>query len=587
MCNKGFNRVGMVWVMAVTLNLLTWHSEAAVYSGGAGTEVDPYRIGSVADWQTLAATAGDWDKHFFLMGDIDFGGAVLGQVGTSFTHFAGVFDGNGHVLKNGQVHPSGTGNTGVFGFLDTAGAIRNLGVKSVAVTGNFYTGGLVGVNQGRITDCYTTGTVTGEVSAEYIGGLVGQNWDGIITSCYATGAVTGGVSSRNIGGLAGYNYVGTITSCHASGRVWCGESSEYVGGLLGYNGGTVNTSYALGSVTGGSLIGGLAGSNSGGTITLCYAAGAVTGNNYVGGLTGSNSWGTVTLCFAMGAVSGNEFVGGLVGMNYGMATSCYARGSVAGVNYVGGLVGRNWYSTVASCYATGTVTGGEYVGGLVGDNEVIEVASSYWDMETSGQPTSDGGEGCTTDEMTYPYGENTYSDWDLTTVWTADVNGTINDGYPYLLGNVPPLPHPADVNRDFHLVLGEAIAYLAGWQNGSNPMAYAIRAAYLWQNGERYHYDPSEDPPVCWVLGPVGPDGEGEPPPWQNPDNPLDVNDDDLITPLDALVITNDINANGSRVLPDPPISPPPPPPYLDVNGDGAVTPVDELLVINYLNTHP
>ena len=40
--------------------------------------------------------------------------------------------------------------------------------------------------------------------------------------------------------------------------------------------------------------------------------------------------------------------------------------------------------------------------------------------------------------------------------------------------------HPADLNRDWHIVLGEAIAYLAGWQGGSN-LAYAIRAAYLWQ----------------------------------------------------------------------------------------------------------
>ena len=78
----------------------------------------------------------------------DFGGAVLGQVGT-FVHFAGVFNGNGHVLQTAK-STLGTGNTGVFGFLDTSGTIRNLGVKSVAVMGNFYTGGLVGVKSGRL-----------------------------------------------------------------------------------------------------------------------------------------------------------------------------------------------------------------------------------------------------------------------------------------------------------------------------------------------------------------------------------------------------------------------------------------------------
>ena len=48
------------------------------------------------------------------------------------------------------------------------------------------------------------------------------------------------------------------------------------------------------------------------------------------------------------------------------------------------------------------------------------------------------------------------------------------------------LIHPADLNTDWHLVMSEAIAYLSGWQQGSNPIAYAIRAAYLWQNGEYY-----------------------------------------------------------------------------------------------------
>ena len=68
--------------------------------------------------------------------------------------------------------------------------------------------------------------------------------------------------------------------------------------------------------------------------------------------------------------------------------------------------------------------------------------------------------------------------------------------------------HSADGNEDWELVLSEAIAYIAGWQQGDNPMSYAIRAAYLWQNGEQYHYEASEDSPLCWVLGPVEEEGE-------------------------------------------------------------------------------
>jgi len=60
--------------------------------------------------------------------------------------------------------------------------------------------------------------------------------------------------------------------------------------------------------------------------------------------------------------------------------------------------------------------------------------------------------------------------------------------------------HPADLNDDWRIVLSEAIAYLSGWQQGSNPLGYAIRAAYLWQNGELYAYDPANAAPMCWVL---------------------------------------------------------------------------------------
>ncbi len=66
----------------------------------------------------------------------------------------------------------------------------------------------------------------------------------------------------------------------------------------------------------------------------------------------------------------------------------------------------------------------------------------------------------------------------------------------------PPVLHPADLNGDWRIVLGEAIAYLAGWQQGTNPIGHAIRAAYLWQNGEGYVYDAGQAPPMCWVLSP-------------------------------------------------------------------------------------
>ena len=92
--------------------------------------------------------------------------------------------------------------------------------------------------------------------------------------------------------------------------------------------------------------------------------------------------------------------GGLIGANHaGTVSDSYSTGSVIGVEYVGGLVGRNFnYATVSNSYSTGSVTGDEFTGGMVGMNEGT-VSNCFWDTETSGQDTSDGGIGENTAEM--------------------------------------------------------------------------------------------------------------------------------------------------------------------------------------------
>jgi hypothetical protein len=69
--------------------------------------------------------------------------------------------------------------------------------------------------------------------------------------------------------------------------------------------------------------------------------------------------------------------------------------------------------------------------------------------------------------------------------------------------------------------------------------------------------------------------------PFHNPESPYDVNSDDEVTPLDALLILNAISQHG----PAGPIANfPPPGRFWDVNGDGMITPLDALLILNYLN---
>lgn len=70
---------------------------------------------------------------------------------------------------------------------------------------------------------------------------------------------------------------------------------------------------------------------------------------------------------------------------------------------------------------------------------------------------------------------------------------------------------------------------------------------------------------------------------WQNSFNPFDVDDNGEVTPLDALIVINDLSRNGSRLL-GPVATGSGQPPYVDVNGSGSVEPLDALQVFNALN---
>jgi hypothetical protein len=68
---------------------------------------------------------------------------------------------------------------------------------------------------------------------------------------------------------------------------------------------------------------------------------------------------------------------------------------------------------------------------------------------------------------------------------------------------------------------------------------------------------------------------------FQNPKNPLDVNNDGFVSPLDPLTLLDFLNTQGSRALI---AGKDTTPPYLDVNGDGFVSPLDVLKVTDHLN---
>ena len=57
----------------------------------------------------------------------------------------------------------------------------------------------------------------------------------------------------------------------------------------------------------------------------------------------------------------------------------------------------------------------------------------------------------------------------------------------------------------------------------------------------------------------------------------LDANGDGVVSPLDALLVLNALQARSTSGLPADNS-------HLDMNGDGQVTPVDALLIMNFLN---
>ncbi len=73
-------------------------------------------------------------------------------------------------------------------------------------------------------------------------------------------------------------------------------------------------------------------------------------------------------------------------------------------------------------------------------------------------------------------------------------------------------------------------------------------------------------------------------PPWQNPDEPLDVDASGMVTIADLWAIVQDLRNYGvPHDLPDPPTPTYAPPPYVDCNGDGWATMSDLLDMIVYL----
>ncbi|WP_080835080.1 InlB B-repeat-containing protein [Cohnella massiliensis] len=232
-----------------------------------GSDLYPHRIETADQLAAIGTGPFDLGDHYELMNDLDLaaaGYASWGPIGNDVTPFRGIFDGRGHVISHLKI--DGDFYQGLFGYADGGAQIRNIGLVDADVTGSGTVGGLVGRNDGLVQNTYATGSVSGRFDG--VGGLVGWN-RGTVQTSYATSGVNGTISMT--GGLVGWNDGGTVRDSYATGRVNGGASPNGTGGLIGRNAGLVQTSYAMGGVTGtGEQVGGLIGSNTGGTVTDSY-----------------------------------------------------------------------------------------------------------------------------------------------------------------------------------------------------------------------------------------------------------------------------------------------------------------------------
>ncbi len=329
------------------------------------------------------------------------GGAGFEPIGTWSNKFRGSFDGQGHKITNLYINRADECDVGLFKFID-GGEIKNFGLENIDIIGDCRVGGLVGRNKNStIENIYCIGSsVSG---ANYsVGGLVGVNEsNNTITNSSFTGSMSGG--GDNIGGLVGWNKNSTITNSYFTGSL--SGNGHFTGGLVGRNiDSTIENSHSIGNVNVVNIIvGGLVGGNYNGIITKSYSTCNLNG--------------------------GGNYFAGLVGFNQnGIITNSYFTGSINGRNYTGGLIGWNEdNSAITNSYSIGSVNGGTDIGGLVGWNENSTITNSYWDTETSGQLSSDGGVGKTTAEMKK---QATFISWDFDDIWNIEENIT----YPFFLG---------------------------------------------------------------------------------------------------------------------------------------------------------
>ena len=149
--------------------------------------------------------------------------------------FTGVFDGQGHAIKNFVYNASWHGN-GLFGMINNA-TVKNFRISGTLTSVGCNYNGVVGMAEGTsvVSGVYSDMDINVSDFGAHSGGIVGgcsTSSKILVEYCEYAGTMTHRGSGDCQAGILGYTYAGGVKNCIFSGTI-DGETSKY-GGILAY-----------------------------------------------------------------------------------------------------------------------------------------------------------------------------------------------------------------------------------------------------------------------------------------------------------------------------------------------------------------
>jgi len=376
------------YILLVVMCLVLLGGTAYGFTGsGAGTLGDPFLI---TDCFLLNETHDDLSAAYALNNTIDCDvapfntGAGFFPIGDDIAgggvdNFVGNFNGRGFYIVNLFIDFDRR-YVGLFGYVESPAEIVNLNFMDINLS-NIGINGSLGAVAGRMVCCKLENiSVVGNsiINGPNTGGVVGQNFVGG-TNIFANLTVFG--NAGTVGGLFGFLGLGAGEVVKNARFVGSVTGTTKVGGIAGdfdtgASVGIIINASVDADVSGTNRVGGLIGDASREwRIFNSSVEGTVSGLNDVGGFIGQvenilGSTSVIDQSYSTADVTGDTNVGGFIGLQtLGVdITNSYAQGDVSAGTNVGGFVGSKTGTgtTITNAYATGDVTGSLRVGGFIG-----------------------------------------------------------------------------------------------------------------------------------------------------------------------------------------------------------------------------